>query len=134
MRNINTLLINLILLISFNGFSQTETFDGKSLPITSPFIIGSESTKTFPGLVKEAKWYMSSDAIFNNPMITMNFQTGGVGGSDFVMVPSNRFEGLGSYGYYAARLVMSSIDLSAFTNTRVSFYLKSTDIGDILNV
>ena len=134
MRNINTLLINLILLISFNGFSQTETFDGKSLPITSPFIIGSESTKTFPGLVKEAKWYMSSDAIFNDFMLNLNFETGGVGGSDFVMVPSNRMEGLGSYGYYAARLVMSSIDLSAFTNPRVSFYLKSPDKGEILHV
>ncbi|MEC8679501.1 MAG: immunoglobulin-like domain-containing protein [Bacteroidota bacterium] len=128
------ILINLIFSISFNSFSQTETFDGKSLPITSPFIIGSESTKTFPGPVKEAKWYMSSDAIFDNFMLMRGFESGGVGGSDFVMVPSNRMEGLGMEGYYVAELVVSGIDLSAFTNPRVSFYLKSPDKGEILNV
>ena len=114
MRNINTLLINLILLISFNGFSQTETFDGKSLPITSPFIIGSQSSSTSNGL--EAKWYMSSDAIFNDFMMKRNFETGGVDGSDFVMVPTNNFEGLRSFGWSNANLLVSSIDLSSFTN------------------
>ena len=55
MKNIYKILTFLFFIISFNGFSQTESFDGKTLPISSPFIIDN------PTASGGEKWKMSNE-------------------------------------------------------------------------
>ena len=125
-------LLFILFLVPIIGFSQTESFDGKTLPITqngsNPFTIQSTSSGTNNNI--EKKWYMNTDVICNDVM--MNCYPTGVTG-DYIIVPTSRYEGFRS-PYGDIELLISDINLQGYSNPRLKFYFKSMDGGEKLHI
>ena len=114
MNNMNKSLAILLFLISFNGFSQTESFDGKTLPISSPFIIDN------PEASAGVKWKMSNE-------ISGFYNFLGYGGSgDYVALHSSDgpFGGFMS-GWSDVQLNITNLDFSSYNAPRVKFYINN---------
>ncbi len=123
MRNIYKSITILFFIISFNGFSQTESFDGKTLPITSPFIIDN------PTASGGEKWKMSNE-------VHSMFDFLGYGGSgDYVVLHSSDgpFGGFPP-GWDDVQLNITNLDFSSYNNPRMKFYINNQDGNEIIKI
>jgi len=120
----NLLFFLVLLCVSFNLFSQTESFDSGVFPPTTPFSITTPISGNGMAFSGDLQWYRSDDAIVNGTFQNSGLDNGYGGTGNCVVMNSEKW----CCGW-DIDMTLNPVDLSGYSAPRMKFFIKHKD-GD----